>query len=162
MKLVVTGRAGFIDSAFVRGALATHLDVEILYLHELTYTANLENVTSVEGPRYRFITADVCNSEAITTALQEFAPDAVHFAAESHRRYTISSEKLRRDTGSVPRYTIEQWPTETVARCSANREWVRRVQSHSDMEYCERRYSGRASHAQIEASSPGGNLLPLS
>jgi dTDP-glucose 4,6-dehydratase len=93
MKLLVTGGAGFIGSAFVRTTLATQPEAEILTLDKLTYAGNLDNLAPVEGSaRHRFVRADICDAAAIDEAFASFHPDAiVHFAAESHVDRSIHS-----------------------------------------------------------------------
>jgi dTDP-glucose 4,6-dehydratase len=86
MKLLVTGGAGFIGSAFVRLALTEGWASRLVNLDKLTYAGNLENLTAIEAdPRYRFVHGDICDTPLILTLLEEETPDAiVHFAAESH------------------------------------------------------------------------------
>src|SRR5258708_2950701 len=48
MKLLVTGGAGFIGSAFVRMVLASGAHT-VVNLDKLTYAGNLENLTAVAG-----------------------------------------------------------------------------------------------------------------
>ena len=86
MKLLVTGGAGFIGSAFVRYVLGAHDDVQIVTLDKLTYAGNMENLAPVDGnPRHSFVLGDICDAETVTTILKETPVDAiVHFAAESH------------------------------------------------------------------------------
>ena len=86
MKLLVTGGAGFIGSAFVRLALAGSDGDAIVNLDKLTYAGNLENLENVaEHPRYRFVRGDICDAALVNSLLSEEKPDAiVHFAAESH------------------------------------------------------------------------------
>ena len=83
MRILVTGGAGFIGSNLVRLLLAER-DVEVVNLDLLTYAGNLENLADVQDhPRYRFVRADVCDPEAVRSALA--GVDAVmHLAAESH------------------------------------------------------------------------------
>lgn len=84
MKLMVTGGAGFIGSAVVKVALdAGHT---VLNIDKLTYAANLENLTDVEGKSgYRFEHADICDGEMMLKLMTEFQPDTImHLAAESH------------------------------------------------------------------------------
>jgi dTDP-glucose 4,6-dehydratase len=92
MKILVTGGAGFIGSAFVRMALAGTGDA-VTNLDKLTYAGNLENLQAVEGhPRYRFVEGDICDKHLVNSLLAEEKPDAVvHFAAESHVDRSILS-----------------------------------------------------------------------
>jgi len=100
VKLVVTGGAGFIGSAFIRRMLAVHHEVEILNIDKLSYAGNLDNLKSVEGhPRYRFERVDICDSNAIDTLFQEFQPaGVVHFAAETHVDRSILSPAVTVNT----------------------------------------------------------------
>jgi dTDP-glucose 4,6-dehydratase len=86
MKLLVTGGAGFIGSAFIRLVLSGKSVSQVLNLDKLTYAGNLENLEPVaHDPRYRFEHGDICDSTMVDALLGDFAPDAiVHFAAESH------------------------------------------------------------------------------
>lgn len=100
MKLLVTGGAGFIGSAFVRYALQHRTDLEIVTFDKLTYAGNLENLAPVANDaRHRFVHADICDPEAVATALAEHKVDAiVHFAAESHVDRSILSPAAAIDT----------------------------------------------------------------
>jgi dTDP-glucose 4,6-dehydratase len=86
MKILVTGGAGFIGSAFVRMALAGGSGIKIVNLDKLTYAGNLENLEAVAAdPRYRFVRGDICDRKLVDSVLEDFTADAiVHFAAESH------------------------------------------------------------------------------
>jgi dTDP-glucose 4,6-dehydratase len=86
MKLIVTGGAGFIGSAFIRLLLGEQNQYRIVNLDKLTYAGNLENLTPVSHkPEYRFVRGDICDSDLVNRLVQEETPDAiVHFAAESH------------------------------------------------------------------------------
>ena len=92
MKILVTGGAGFIGSAFVRMLIA-ETDLRVVNLDKLTYAGNLENLTAVEAhPRYRFVQGDICDPALVDSLLAEEQPDAVvHFAAESHVDRSILS-----------------------------------------------------------------------
>ncbi len=92
MKILVTGGAGFIGSAFVRMTVAG-TDWRVVNFDKLTYAGNLENLAEVKAhPRYRFVRADICDGAAVSTVLEEEEPDAiVHFAAESHVDRSILS-----------------------------------------------------------------------
>ncbi len=92
MKLLITGGAGFIGSAFVR-LLMSETDASVVNLDKLTYAGNLENLESVAGnPRYRFVHGDICDAGLLDCIFREEHPDAiVHFAAESHVDRSILS-----------------------------------------------------------------------
>jgi dTDP-glucose 4,6-dehydratase len=85
MRILVTGGAGFIGSAFIRLAVQ-HTDHDIVNLDKLTYAGNLENLASIAGhPRYRFVKGDIADREAVERVFVESRPEAiVNFAAESH------------------------------------------------------------------------------
>lgn len=88
MRLLVTGGAGFIGSAFVRRVLRgeepTLADVEVVVLDKLTYAGNEANLAPVStDPRYRFVKGDIVDGELVRDVMA--GVDAVvHFAAESH------------------------------------------------------------------------------
>jgi dTDP-glucose 4,6-dehydratase len=86
MKWLVTGGAGFIGSNFVRYALETHTDVQIVNFDALTYAGNLESLAGLEDePRYTFIRGDISNADDVESLFKAHAFDAVlNFAAESH------------------------------------------------------------------------------
>jgi len=92
MKLLVTGGAGFIGSAFVRMAVG-ELGFRVVNLDSLTYAGNLENLAPVAGDgRYRFVHGDICDGVLVGSVLADERPDAiVHFAAESHVDRSILS-----------------------------------------------------------------------
>jgi dTDP-glucose 4,6-dehydratase len=93
MKLIVTGGAGFIGSSFVRMTLLGNWAEQVVNLDKLTYAGNLENLEPVDHlPGYKFIQADICDSERIEQIFESEKPDAVvHFAAESHVDRSIHS-----------------------------------------------------------------------
>lgn len=83
-RLLVTGGAGFIGSAFVRSMLARHAGLSIVVLDKLTYAGNLRNLEPVDhDPRYRFVQADI-NDAVVVDELAADADAIINFAAESH------------------------------------------------------------------------------
>ena len=82
-RILVTGGAGFIGSAFVHYMLDRY-DYEIVNLDKLTYAGNLDNLGELEGDaRYSFVQGDICDPDAVAAAMQ--GVDAVvNFAAETH------------------------------------------------------------------------------
>ena len=91
MKLLVTGGAGFIGSAFVRLAIAE--GISVVNLDKLTYAGNPENLTSIaQSPLYTFVKGDICDAAGVRSLFGEHKPDGiVHFAAESHVDRSILS-----------------------------------------------------------------------
>ena len=93
MKLLVTGGAGFIGSAFLRLVLEGEDPPQVVNLDKLTYAGNLENLESVAGHAgYRFVRGDICDGPLVHALIAEEKPDViVHFAAESHVDRSILS-----------------------------------------------------------------------
>lgn len=112
MKILVTGGAGFIGSAFVRTTLALDPASRIVNLDKLTYAGNLENLSLVEGnpqqrDRYRFVKGDICDASLLEKLLDEEQPDAiVHFAAESHVDRSIHAPTPVFDTNLRGTFTL--------------------------------------------------------
>jgi dTDP-glucose 4,6-dehydratase len=118
VKILVTGGAGFIGSAFVRMAIG-ETDFQVVNLDKLTYAGNLENLTGVEGnARYRFVQGDICDAAVVGALVGEERPDAiVHFAAESHvDRSILSPEPVIRTNYNVTFTLLEAARAHRVAR----------------------------------------------
>jgi dTDP-glucose 4,6-dehydratase len=101
MRILVTGGAGFIGSAFVNGVVGNRYPelagAEVVVLDALTYAGNLENLAEVlDHPRFRFAHGDITSAGAVREAI-EGADLVVHFAAESHvdRSIAGSAEFVR-------------------------------------------------------------------
>jgi dTDP-glucose 4,6-dehydratase len=108
MKLLVTGGAGFIGSAFIRQTLGMRPEIRILNFDALTYAGNLENLAAVaKDERYRFVKGNICDEAAVEAAFQSFESDAVvHFAAESHVDRSILSPKPVVDTNFTGTFVL--------------------------------------------------------
>lgn len=106
MELLVTGGAGFIGCNFVRHVLAEREDMRVRVLDKLTYAGSLENLAEVsEHPRFEFVQGDVCDLEAVGSAL-EGVDAVVHMAAESHVDRSIISAEAAVDTNFVGTFTM--------------------------------------------------------
>lgn len=112
MKILVTGGAGFIGSAFVRTTLAANPAAHIVNLDKLTYAGNPENLAPVladpqQAARYRFVQGDICDAPLVESLLADEKPDAlVHFAAESHVDRSIHAPTPVFDTNLRGTFTL--------------------------------------------------------
>src|SRR4051794_41698895 len=87
-RLLVTGGAGFIGSAFVRDVLGRRDGARITVLDKLTYAGNRANLAAVEADpeqaaRFRFVEGDIADPDVVGPLVAD-ADAVVNFAAESH------------------------------------------------------------------------------
>ncbi|MFA5276540.1 MAG: dTDP-glucose 4,6-dehydratase [Candidatus Omnitrophota bacterium] len=82
-KVLITGGAGFIGSAFVR-MLAKDKGYKIAVVDKLTYAGDLKRLEKMKGG-FKFYKTDICDKAGIEAVFHAEKPDTVvHFAAESH------------------------------------------------------------------------------
>ncbi|MFF7199457.1 dTDP-glucose 4,6-dehydratase [Streptomyces sp. NPDC008141] len=100
-KVLVTGGAGFIGSAYVRMLLAPGArvatsgsqgpGVTVTVLDKLTYAGSLTNLAVVRtDPRFSFVRGDICDAELVGQLMADH-DEVVNFAAESHVDRSIVS-----------------------------------------------------------------------
>jgi len=107
MRVLITGGAGFIGSAFVKHVMATRPDDEVMVLDALTYAGNIENFDEAlrSDPRFSFWYGNVCNGDLVHDLVQR-ADAVVHFAAESHVARSIYDNSLFFMTDVIGTQTI--------------------------------------------------------
>ena len=108
-RIAVTGGYGFIGSALIR-LLLSETDYEVLNIDKLTYAANLASIPGADSNlKYRFVKADIADTQAMRKAFEEFQPDAVmHLAAESHVDRSIDAPQEFINTNIVGTFTLLQ------------------------------------------------------
>lgn len=107
MKIVMTGGAGFIGSAFIR-FLIRETEASVINVDKLTYGANLDSLAEVSGDvRYDFERLDICDQTALAEVFARYQPDAVvHAAAEAHVDRSIDGPAAFIQTNIVGTYTL--------------------------------------------------------
>jgi dTDP-glucose 4,6-dehydratase len=83
-KILITGAAGFIGSAFIRLIAGKYASSDIIVVDKLTYAGDLKRLEQVKE-KFKFYKTDICNKKRIDLIFAKEKPDTVlHFAAESH------------------------------------------------------------------------------
>lgn len=101
-RILVTGGAGFIGSAFVRYQLRTYPGLHIVNLDKMTYAGNLDNLREADPHRHTFIRGDIADAQTVASAM-EGCDAVVNFAAETHVDRSIlgATEFLRTNVDGV-------------------------------------------------------------
>ena len=107
MKIMVTGGAGFIGSAVCR-FLVGQRNVSVVNVDKLTYAANLQSLRDIEdSPNYTFEKIDICDGEAVLSAMKKHRIDAImHLAAESHVDRSIDGPAAFMQTNIIGTYSL--------------------------------------------------------
>lgn len=75
MKLLITGGAGFIGSNFILNRISQ--GDTVLNLDKLTYSGNLDNLSSVQEHKNYFLSVVILEINLIRGILSEFRPDSI-------------------------------------------------------------------------------------
>ncbi len=107
LSVLVTGGAGFIGSAVCRYLLATGR-YRVTNVDALTYSGNLSSLRDVgSDPYYRFVRADIRDSEAMADLLrEEKIARVMHLAAESHVDRSIDGPAVFLETNVVGTFRL--------------------------------------------------------
>jgi dTDP-glucose 4,6-dehydratase len=95
-KILTTGSAGFIGSAFVR--LMAQKGIKLAIVDNLDYAADLKRLEEAKGA-FKFYKADIRDQKKIDTVFKKEKPDVVvNFAAQSHVDRSIKEPFIFTDT----------------------------------------------------------------
>jgi dTDP-glucose 4,6-dehydratase len=139
-RILVTGGAGFIGSAYVRDVLSRADGTRITVLDKLTYAGNRSNLSSVEADpeqsaRMRFVHGDIAEP-GIVGPLVADADAVVNFAAESHVDRSILDPEAFLRTGVIGVHVLlEAVRAASFARTTAGAPAVRYLQVSTDEVY---------------------------
>ncbi len=122
MKLIVTGAAGFIGSAFVREAIQQGHQIVVLDI--LTYAGHLENLEGVLQPGLcDFEKGSITDLNFVNSLFKKHQPDAfLNFAAESHVDNSISGPQAFIETNIVGTFTCLEATRQYFSKLSADKK----------------------------------------
>ena len=161
-RLLVTGGAGFIGSAYVRDVLARRDGTHITVLDKLTYAGNEANLAAVradeeQAARLRFVHGDIADP-AVVTPLVADVDAVVNFAAESHVDRSILDPEAFLRTGVIGVHVL-------LEACKAAEHRPRYLQVSTDEVYGNvetghsRETDGFAPRSPYAAAKAAGELL---
>ncbi|HUQ78241.1 MAG TPA: dTDP-glucose 4,6-dehydratase [Patescibacteria group bacterium] len=139
-RILVTGGAGFIGSAYVRDVLARRDGARIAVLDKLTYAGNRANLAVVEddpeqAARFEFVEGDIADPD-IVGRLVAGVDAVVNFAAESHVDRSILDPEAFLRTGVIGVHVLlEAVRIESAARVATGRSPIRYLQVSTDEVY---------------------------
>ena len=152
-RILVTGGAGFIGSAYVRRRLEAHRGDEVRVLDKLTYAGRRENLEGVE--RCELVVGDIADPEAVAAAI-EGCDAVVNIAAESHVDRSIEAPGEFIQTEVFGTFVLLD---------AARRAGVRHLQVSTDEVYGSIEDGSFTESSPLDPSSPysaskaGGDLL---
>lgn len=143
-KILVTGGAGFIGSAFVR--LAARCGYRTVICDKLTYAGDLSRLKEADGS-YKFYRADICNTAVIGRIIKKEIPyGIINFAAETHVDRSIA--------GCAPFLKTNILGTQVLLDLSKKFKIKRFVQISTDEVYGEIKNGQFTENSELKPNSP--------
>lgn len=107
-KILITGAAGFIGSAFVRllARSCPRRGLSLIVVDKLTYAGDLARLNEAGG-KFKFYKTDICDKAKVERIFQNEKPQAVvHFAAESHVDRSILDARAFMETNAIGNHVL--------------------------------------------------------
>jgi len=143
-KILVTGGAGFIGSAFVRQAIARKQKIAVL--DALTYAGDRKRLASVKG-QYAFYRVNIVHAKALDELIKKVKPTIiVHFAAETHVDRSILDAKPFIETNITG--------TQNLIQSALNHKIKRFIHISTDEVYGESKTGRFKEDAPLAARNP--------
>lgn len=145
MRVLVTGGAGFIGSAFIRYVLQNNLGT-VANLDKLTYAGSLDRLGAVQyHSGYMFRQVDICDRLRVDHILQEFQPQVlVNFAAETHVDRSIDEPDNFIRTNIIGTYNLLETATSYYKSLPlSERRRFRFIQVSTDEVFGDKEVPGR-------------------
>lgn len=107
-NFLITGGAGFIGGNFCHYMVNTYPEDRFVCIDALTYAGNLETLEPVlNKPNFRFVHANICDSNAVFSLFAEEKFDyVINFAAESHVDRSIENPRIFLETNILGTQTL--------------------------------------------------------
>ena len=165
MKILVTGCAGFIGSAFCRHIFDKHPEDKVIGVDCMTYASSNEALSELmRYDNFRFFKDNICDKAAMDRIFFEARPDTVvNFAAESHVDRSIESAGVFVETNVLG--------TQVLLDCSLRYNVQRFHQVSTDEVYGDLPYDSESRFTEqsplnpsspYSASKAAADLLALS